>query len=306
MADAEFQLRPSFRTTLLGKVRFNVAGISNCPCGSRRPFIQCCRVPDGWATKKASTTPRPPNTGATLARCYAACLNDCGNAISREHFISKSILACLANSGPQPLTARGFAWQKSGTGCVVSPNSLAARILCDRHNPILSDLDAAALRLFTVFQQNSIGPHFFNGHDIERWLLKVMAGALYSGSLVMAAHVTATITARWMRILFGLEDFGPGEGLYVSSKPASRQAIGGVEFSCFERDGNVVGAMTKLCGRELILSMEPLEENSLADRTVVYRPLEIHTQIGRFDQSILFSWDGQSQLGSLHLRLYAI
>src|SRR5271169_3677011 len=69
--------------------------------------------------------------------CWAACLGNCSDKISREHVITKSLF--LDNE----VTVNGLPW------CVepktIGMASLTAKILCSLHNSELSELDQEAV-----------------------------------------------------------------------------------------------------------------------------------------------------------------
>src|ERR1700675_999975 len=79
--------------------------------------------------------------------CWAACLGDCGQKISREHRVSK----CLFDS--EEISVQGFPW------CLNEPKTIGlanfvAKILCKEHISALGELDSAALQAFKVFRES--------------------------------------------------------------------------------------------------------------------------------------------------------
>jgi hypothetical protein len=89
------------------------------------------------------------------------------------------------------------AWLPSGADSLpVGINSLASWILCRRHNHALSRLDAVGTRFYELFRNDQrdlsyhegVGPFpntvtLVNGADIERWMLKVLWGAIEAGTI---------------------------------------------------------------------------------------------------------------------------
>jgi len=78
----------------------------------------------------------------------------------------------------------------------VGINSLASWILCRRHNHALSRLDAVGTRFYQLFRddQRDLSYHegsgpfantltLANGADFERWMLKVLWGAIEAGTI---------------------------------------------------------------------------------------------------------------------------
>ena len=91
------------------------------------------------------------------------------------------------------VTIDGFPWQDSGARNKVPALSLTGKILCRRRNLASSALDAITSRLFEridqfhhelvdAAQKNENRFFLFNGHDIERWMLKTLCGAVVSGN----------------------------------------------------------------------------------------------------------------------------
>jgi hypothetical protein len=117
-----------------------------CPCGSEREFAACCLGANGWpAMTVESLLPPPPPTGTARAGCYMAETADCGEGLSREHYISRSLI-----DAPE-VRVRGMPWQRKAFERY-APDNLTARILCRRHNSALSPLDAHAKRFFLALE----------------------------------------------------------------------------------------------------------------------------------------------------------
>jgi hypothetical protein len=81
-----------------------------CPCESGKPLRDCCLGPDGVPRIRIpSLIPPGPNTGYRNDRCYLNVTGNCSPSISKEHYISRSILEELG-----PLTFYGFPWDTLG------------------------------------------------------------------------------------------------------------------------------------------------------------------------------------------------
>jgi hypothetical protein len=156
----------------------------------------------------------------------------------------------------------GLAWMDGGS-IGLPAQSLAANILCERHNVALSPLDAEAGRLFEALRDFDValGDHappttssrvVINGPDIQRWMLKCLLGAAYSGNLTAAA---LNEPGRCLRVLFGEATWPAGWGLYLSPKP-SEHAFSGVALMTLIDDGGTIRAfVANIAGLRLLLSL---------------------------------------------------
>ena len=115
--------------------------------------------------------------------CYAAHLGDCAGGLSKEHYVSESVLEIAGTA----IQVTGFPWQRSGETAQIGAASLAAKILCRRHNEQLSPLDSVAkgflsdLKLsFQEASENRLSNSTYqaSGSFFELWLLKVLCGLL--------------------------------------------------------------------------------------------------------------------------------
>lgn len=298
----------SFRSVVGEQVRFHISPHSKCPCGSGYSACNCCLTVSGFIKTAALTSPPAPPTGNALPRCYAAPLADCSPKLSREHFVSASLLEELNVSNQ--LRVSGLRWQDDGQSKHLKPNALASKILCDRHNSALSPLDAIAVNLFqAVNEENMSGTgrqllFLFSGSDIERWMLKILCGFAYSGNLLLENEVDISVPKAWLDILFGYMDFAAGQGLYVCRSvghvfETARQ----VKLRTISNRTHLNGLGLWVCGYELILSMSGFASRKFDGREMVYRPLELYT-IGReFEKSIMLSWQGVADLGTISIQI---
>jgi hypothetical protein len=293
----------SFRRVVGGKVCFAVSPHSLCPCGSQVPASRCCLTPTGFRKTPARTSPPSPKTGKSLDMCYARALGDCGGGPSREHYISESLLHYLNRDND--LRVSGLPWVK-GQERIVPPNALASRMLCNRHNSALSTLDAIAVRLFQAFDEGRAAGsgqqliHLFSGHDLERWLLKILCGVVSSKSVSVDGEVNLSIPEYWLRILFGEAEFPGEQGLYVCKSRGYRfEGPHGLQLRIIVGRGRLTGMGVWVCGYELILSMSGFPSRVFAGREVAYRPLEFHATGRDFEKSVLLSWEGIADLGTI-------
>lgn len=286
----------SFRNVVDGEVRFSIPANSPCPCGSGKYALRCCLTSTGFRKVSASTVPPPPKTGNPFERCYASPLSDCNSKCSREHYFSESLLHYLNRNNE--LRVGGLPWVK-GEAQAMPPSALTSRVLCDRHNSALSPLDAIAVRLFkSLDEEGAAGSgqqllYLFSGHDLERWLLKILCGITYSRNLLLELESGPAIPKSWLDILFGSADFLNEQGLYVCKTLGHRfEGPHGLQLRAIAAKGQLTGIGLWVCGYELVLSMSGFPSRYFDGREFVYRPLELYTTGRDFEKSIIFSWDG--------------
>src|SRR5205814_7233185 len=108
--------------------------------------------------------------------------------------------------------------------------SFKSKILCDRHNSALSPLDVVGHRFFKSFRllnaelrDETKKPknrgYLFNGHDVERYILKILCGDGFANKMQgMAGRIRNwRPSAQWVRVLYGLEPFPAGWGMYLAA-----------------------------------------------------------------------------------------
>lgn len=297
----------SFRNVVDSEVRFALSPDSECPCGSGESASVCCLTATGFRKIPACTGPQGPITGDSLGGCYASRLTDCCLKLSREHYISESLLHYLNQD--KKLTISGLPWLE-GESRIVSPNSLGSKILCKRHNSALAPLDAIAVRLFQAFDEQGVHGsgqqllHLFSGHDLERWLLKVLCGSTYSRNLTLDSEADVSIPDYWLDILFCSAQFPEGQGLYVCKSLGHRyEGPRGLKLQAITGRGRLTGIGLWVCGYELILSMSGFPSRIFDGREFAYRPLEFYVKGRKFEKSIVLSWDGNADLGTISLEI---
>jgi hypothetical protein len=156
---------------------------SPCGCGSGRQFGLCCLKDGQIKLNPKKCEPPSPITWNRHKKCLLGWTNDCCSKISGDHFVSASVLRVLNNEKIAISTASGTRVHS------INSSSLKVNRLCRRHNSALSPIDREAARLFSNFAR--INRHlneatdgqklcFFNGTDIERWLLKTLLMVYHS------------------------------------------------------------------------------------------------------------------------------
>lgn len=223
-------------------------------------------VVDGRLRKPVeSLRPPGPLTGHAHPKCYLRDTNDCSHKLSREHYISASLLAQLGARGKVQVS--GMPWQRPGETTDTGISSLTAKMLCERHNNALSPLDAEAAFFFSTLRTALIDlnhktlsrkpiVHLVSGETIELWLLKVACGLYYSVGMHDRVRLSATRTidmTKARRAFFNREWEVRG-GLYFKGAAGDRVEIADhAKFAPLLTDSNFGG-----------LSMSLLESVALA------------------------------------------
>jgi hypothetical protein len=139
--------------------------------------------------------------------CYAGSLADCAGGLSREHYFSDAILRLF---GDVDMKVSGMPWQKEGEQKILRAASLVSNVLCQKHNQRLSPLDKEAEDFFNTIYKCTRGGiqglipiddlHFeFNGRLLERWMLKVICGAIAAGNYRGNSRV---VPSSWVDVLY--------------------------------------------------------------------------------------------------------
>lgn len=178
-----------------------------CPCGSGLLVKDCC------LNKRENTIPKPPKTGYSNNMCFARSLNDCSEKISKEHFISDSVLKLINKKGSFEISKTH--WIPDGESRTITRASLASHILCERHNSVLSPLDNFAKNFFSFLfdEEKKTKVKLINGLELERWMLKVFCGALASGNIIPNSRHWEP-RKEWLDILFNKSYIPSNGGLY--------------------------------------------------------------------------------------------
>jgi len=158
---------------------------------------------------------------------------DCSTTITKEHWLSKNIIEQLYGDGLPPLVS-GVPWLK-GVERPIGANSLAAPVLCERHNSGLSPLDAAAGGTFAAlwdFQQAQQDPHrmhvndfaIVSGPHLERFLLKMLWGGCAAGSFGGGGAPVPDIRSdadhvRLLEALYSGGELPDGWGMFSQAHP---------------------------------------------------------------------------------------
>jgi hypothetical protein len=165
--------------------------------------MRCCAA-TGWRRDSARIYDQlTPDLRNELMPCYAATLGDCAGALTREHYLSASIQRLMLDT-----RVEGMRWQ-AGTSKWMAPETYAVgRMLCQKHHDELHGLDDVGLAfcrniLICTRKGGDVSEIAteIDGRQLERWLLKVICGAI--GSQNIGDHRDAKeVSPDWVRALF--------------------------------------------------------------------------------------------------------
>jgi hypothetical protein len=204
-----------------------------------------------------------------LKGCWAACLDDCSDKLSREHLVSESVLI------DKVITVRGLSWCKKETKLIGLANA-TAKILCSHHNSALSDMDTEAAKLARTWEEMqrliavrqklkprrwNVIKHKVNGPLLERWFLKTLINICHGSEYPIGRHndVAGRPTDRLVQIVYGHAQFESGAGLYsVVDNNVSLNPAGTVDFMPLVKHGHHIEAgMFSFFGWMFMLFLEP-------------------------------------------------
>lgn len=292
-----------------------VADKDLCPCGTDKLIKDCCLQPCGILRSKPTKIIIPrPKTGFSHNGCYFAEFHDCSTTVSGEHFITHGVMKLLSENGQ--IKVNGFPWQPDRVQQRALPTRvLTGNILCTRHNEALSPLDTVAIRFFGAFltinkefQDASLKSierlYLFNGHDIERWMLKTLIGTVVSGNATdqKGNQIRDWRPRRqWLQIMLGQKSFPGKWGMYFKA-PVGETALRkeGFTFAALSNsEDGVYGGVFTLNGYGFLLAMKQpptnRDEGILKDHT--FRPYELRMSYEGTLKTILLTWDikGENQ-----------
>ncbi len=163
-------------------------------------------------------------TNYSHPKCYANRTNNCSTKISGEHIVSNNILELFEENNTVKIT--GLPWIENKTFSLVPRNCLISNILCTHHNSMLSHFDAEAGKLFRCI--NEYDKDFsrnipknehrkFNGHYIEKWMLKIVCGLIASKQVSSyGQRISPKMKDIYIDLLFEDAKWDDHWGLYYS------------------------------------------------------------------------------------------
>lgn len=275
-----------------------------CPCGSGRTIAAChLDLIDGRLRKKVPSL-RPPGrpTGYAHPSCYLRMTRDCSKQISREHYISRSVLEQIG----QIVTVSGGHFLDEGRTLKTSVGNLTAKILCKRHNEALSPLDfeagiffGALVDALTDLKRKTLSRkpifHLTSGEALELWMLKVACGHYFGIGTNDGVRLDQNYSIDLAKVekAFFDREWEPRCGLYFKGgigdrlKIANHVYVGALLDNQRKRmDGVRIG----LLGLELDLLFDAENANPGPWTGLVKRPTELVWQKGRRWHSIILTW----------------
>jgi hypothetical protein len=218
-------------------------------------------------------------------RCYLSPLGNCGSKITKEHFISRTILEMLAADE----NLRGSVSFEGGEHFFgrrldkIGIDSVSAKVLCDHHNSALSDIDSAVGLAFATIKafgrdvaKIANGEvqsfHISSGLDVERWMIKVYCGLVAAGKIKSWSGQALERTSLPRPLLECLIGCHPAPakplGLYMNTFVGQERKTGGLSFSTIQlTDGSdaVGGLMLRLGLMDFVLVTSPTYGHNFSD-----------------------------------------
>ncbi len=229
-----------------------------------------------------STSPPAPKTYYANKNFFARELNDCSKKISNEHIISRNVLYHLFHKNKIQILGPKF-----DKNTFISITSITSKVLCERHNNALSQLDELAFKFFSFLYLPSITQDFsmINGNELERWFLKPLCGFYSSGIAFDAVRDGWVPPKTWVDALFKIAPMPPSGGLNVISNWNYQQNFHELSLKPIDKD-NRNAILLKIAGHFFIytimaiINYSPIDNNApkLIKRPKVFLVIEDNCQ----------------------------
>jgi hypothetical protein len=222
--------------------------------------------------------------------------------ISREHYFSEGVLRALGLDEGQ---FSGLIFQDPGQTSNPGVDAVRAKVLCTRHNQAMSPLDSQAIRFATALAAVVSLGHpatpdpsedrfwLLNGHDIERWISKALAGAMAAGVLRIGVEPVGKLAVpeRLLDLIAGDEVLEPPAGLYfIQSPPTLAKSDFGFKVKWGQRR-EILGVELRIHSVDMLLwlgeNKPPYPEGAL-----VYRGAGKYAWRGSRFAAMELHWEG--------------
>jgi hypothetical protein len=244
-----------------------------CPCGSGKKSYKCCWRGDGrWEKTPVGAINLPGINGPPSVndRCYLSSFGGCSSKMTREHFVSKNILARMTTNRLTFENAGHFFGGKERVE--IGVDDFVAKVLCDTHNSALGPLDAAAGLVFSTIEalvkdiariadeKTALESfHISSGLDIERWMIKAYCGLVAAGKIRSSCGQIlqrSALPSYLLDALLGNCSLPIPLGLYQNTFVGQTLKLGGLSFGTIKlTDGSdgIGGLMLSLGPMNFVL-----------------------------------------------------
>lgn len=219
--------------------------------------------------------------------CFLDGYVHCGGRVSREHYISRTVLEAISSTGQVQIG--GLPWQEANILQSLGVSSLVSNMLCERHNSLLSKLDEEAGIFFRTL--NSVDKHRdevqpntqIDGPSIERWFLKVICGLVAGLGIGERA-----VPEEWKAILTG-SPWPGGCGLCVPIVSGSQVLATElyVEPKIDPETRRIVAVTFRVAGVVFNLLLKPLDNSEVWGAC---RPRGLIFREGQEEARVEFVW----------------
>jgi hypothetical protein len=176
-------------------------------------------------TVELSMSPEHPARSHAINDCWARCLGECSDKMSKEHIVTEAVL-------PESILVRGLHWC-AGQPVEIGKANFTRKILCTKHNSMLSaQADQGAIAMVKAFHQGAELESFRKqykrtqwtrrqfkvpGRKLESWFLKTLINVVYGQSITIGENgdEPGVPPRDLVEIAFGLRRFSDPAGLYT-------------------------------------------------------------------------------------------
>ena len=235
-----------------------------------------------------------------MKNCFLRGYGNCSPKISREHYISATVLQTLSTNNT--IQVSGLSWQTTGTLQNIGVQALQSKILCDAHNSGLSALDNIGGQLFRTLDAIDKEPlslpvvSQLDGASIERWLVKMLCGLTVAGSFG-----NGIIPDQWKYILTG-GDWPSLWGIYLPPFAGPR---------VFSRELSIETGVDPVTRRILMATFHIagvpfnliLGKPDQPDSFGIYRPQGLIFQLPMGERCLDFCWSVPNDLAVVYTQV---